>query len=113
MSKGLGNINTNFRGKAEAALEELRNGKDFVYVHIEAPDECGHRFEIENKVRSIELIDELVVGTLLKGLADYDDFSLMVLPTTQLRYQPGRMQQTRTIHHLQETQRKAVGRRRI
>jgi 2,3-bisphosphoglycerate-independent phosphoglycerate mutase len=75
-----GNINTNFRGKAEAALEELRNGKDFVYVHIEAPDECGHRFEIENKVRAIELIDELVVGTLLEGLSDYDDYSLMVLP---------------------------------
>ncbi|NLH97104.1 MAG: cofactor-independent phosphoglycerate mutase [Clostridiaceae bacterium] len=75
-----GNINTNFRGKAEAALDELRKGKDFVYIHIEAPDECGHRFEVENKVRSIELIDELVVGTLLEGLADFDDFSLMVLP---------------------------------
>jgi len=75
-----GNINTNFRGKAEAALKELNSGKDFVYIHIEAPDECGHRFEIENKVRSIELIDELVVGTLLEGLADYDDFSIMVLP---------------------------------
>ncbi len=75
-----GNINTNFRGKAEAALKELQNGKDFVYIHIEAPDECGHRFEIENKVRSIELIDELVVGVLLEGLAAYDDFSLMVLP---------------------------------
>ncbi|HPZ04983.1 MAG TPA: cofactor-independent phosphoglycerate mutase [Clostridiales bacterium] len=75
-----GNINTNFRGKAEAALKELQNGKDFVYIHIEAPDECGHRFEIENKVRSIELIDALVVGVLLEGLAAYDDFSLMVLP---------------------------------
>ncbi|HOJ81121.1 MAG TPA: 2,3-bisphosphoglycerate-independent phosphoglycerate mutase, partial [Clostridiales bacterium] len=75
-----GNINTNFRGKAEAALKELNSGNDFVYIHIEAPDECGHRFEIENKVRSIELIDELVVGTLLEGLADYDDFSIMVLP---------------------------------
>lgn len=75
-----GNINTNFRGKAEAALKELKNGKDFVYIHIEAPDECGHRFEIENKVKSIELIDELVVGTLLEGLADYDDFGIMVLP---------------------------------
>jgi len=75
-----GNINTNFRGKAEAALDELKKGKDFVYVHIEAPDECGHRFEIENKVRSIELIDKLVVGTLLEGLAAYDDYSILVLP---------------------------------
>ncbi len=75
-----GNIHTNFKGKAEAALKELRNGKDFVYVHIEAPDECGHRFEIENKVKSIEYIDKIVVGTLLEGLAEYDDYSVMVLP---------------------------------
>jgi 2,3-bisphosphoglycerate-independent phosphoglycerate mutase len=75
-----GNINTNFRGKAEAALRELANGKDFVYVHIEAPDECGHRFETENKVKSIEYIDKLIVGTLLEGLASYDDYSIMVLP---------------------------------
>jgi len=75
-----GNIHTNFKGKAEAALKELQNGKDFVYVHVEAPDECGHRFEIENKVLSIEYIDKLVVGTLLEGLEAYDDYSLMVLP---------------------------------
>jgi len=75
-----GNIHTNFKGKAEAALKELQNGKDFVYVHVEAPDECGHRFEIENKVLSIEYIDKLVVGTLLEGLAAYDDYSILVLP---------------------------------
>ncbi|HEX2947221.1 MAG TPA: cofactor-independent phosphoglycerate mutase [Clostridia bacterium] len=75
-----GNINTNFIGKAEAALKELRNGKDFVYVHIEAPDECGHRFEVENKVRSIELIDKDIVGVLLEGLNEYEDYSIMVLP---------------------------------
>lgn len=44
-----GNIHTNFKGKAEAALEELRNGKDFVYIHIEAPDECGHQGQLEEK----------------------------------------------------------------
>lgn len=75
-----GNIHTNFRGKAEAALNELENGRDFVYVHIEAPDECGHRYEIENKVRSIEYIDRLVVGTILEGLSKYDDYSVLVLP---------------------------------
>jgi 2,3-bisphosphoglycerate-independent phosphoglycerate mutase len=75
-----GNIHTNFKGKAEAALKELKRGKDFVYVHVEAPDECGHRFEIENKVKSIEYIDKLVVGTLLEGLAAYDDYSILVLP---------------------------------
>ncbi len=75
-----GNIHTNFRGKAEAALKELHDGKDFVYVHIEAPDECGHRFEIENKVKSIEYIDKLVVEPLLEGLEAFDDYSVLVLP---------------------------------
>mgnify|MGYP000964183188 FL=1 len=75
-----GNINTNFLGKAQAALDELEAGMDFVYVHIEAPDECGHRFEIENKIKSIELIDEKVVGTILKGLEKYDEYKVLVLP---------------------------------
>jgi len=75
-----GNIHTNFRGKADAALRELEKGKDFVYVHIEAPDECGHRFEIENKVKSIEFIDNLVVRPLMEGLSKYDDYSILVLP---------------------------------
>lgn len=44
-----GNFDTNYRGKAESALRELRSGKDFVYIHIEAPDECGHRNELEKR----------------------------------------------------------------
>ena len=75
-----GYIDTNFEGKAECALSELEGGKDFVYIHIEAPDECGHRNEPENKVRSIELIDERVLSILLKGLEKYDDYKLMILP---------------------------------
>jgi 2,3-bisphosphoglycerate-independent phosphoglycerate mutase len=75
-----GNIHTNFLGKAQAALNELESGQDFVYIHIEAPDECGHRNEIENKVRSIELIDEQVVGTILKGIEKIDDYSILILP---------------------------------
>ncbi|TYQ12942.1 UNVERIFIED_CONTAM: 2,3-bisphosphoglycerate-independent phosphoglycerate mutase [Acetivibrio alkalicellulosi] len=75
-----GNIHTNFKGKAMAALEQLDSGSDFVYVHIEAPDECGHRYEIENKVKSIELIDDQVLGVLLKGLEKYDDYKLLILP---------------------------------
>lgn len=75
-----GNIHTNFLGKAQAALNELESGQDFVYLHVEAPDECGHRNEVENKVRSIELIDEQIVGTLLKGMEKYDDYRIMVLP---------------------------------
>ncbi|MCX7772595.1 MAG: cofactor-independent phosphoglycerate mutase [Clostridia bacterium] len=75
-----GNIHTNFKGKAEAALKELREGRDFVYVHIEAPDECGHQGQLEDKVRAIELIDSEVVAPLLQGLKEIDDYRLMILP---------------------------------
>lgn len=76
-----GNIHTNFVGKAQAALDELKNGKDFVYIHIEAPDECGHRQEMENKVRSIELIDEKVVKVVKEGLDSLgEDYKIMILP---------------------------------
>lgn len=75
-----GNIHTNFSGKAQAALEEIRKGADFVYVHIEAPDECGHRYEIENKVKSIEMIDRLVIAPILEGLEGKYDFRMLVLP---------------------------------
>jgi 2,3-bisphosphoglycerate-independent phosphoglycerate mutase len=75
-----GYIDTNFAGKAAAALEEFEKGQDFVYIHIEAPDECGHRHEISNKVKSIELIDSLVLGPVLKGLEKYGDYKIMILP---------------------------------
>jgi 2,3-bisphosphoglycerate-independent phosphoglycerate mutase len=75
-----GTITTNFAGKARAALRELEGGQDFVYIHIEAPDECGHHNQILDKVRSIELIDELVVGTLVDGLEGRGDYRLLVLP---------------------------------
>ena len=75
-----GYIDTNFSGKAECALQMLKDGKDFVYIHIEAPDECGHRDEPENKVKSIELIDELVLKRVLEGLEEYDDYKIMILP---------------------------------
>ncbi len=75
-----GYIDTNFSGKAKYALKELKDGKDFVYIHIEAPDECGHRDEPENKVKAIELIDELVLKPVLEGLEEYDDYKIMILP---------------------------------
>jgi len=75
-----GNIDTNFYGKAQAALKELESGQDFVYLHIEAPDECGHRHEIENKVKSIELIDDRIVGPIIEGLEKYDDYRILILP---------------------------------
>ena len=75
-----GNINTDFRGKARAALKELEEGKDFVYIHVEAPDEAGHRGELETKIKAIEEIDEKVIGELLSGLAKFGEYRLMVLP---------------------------------
>lgn len=76
-----GNIDTNFKGKGEAALKTLLDGQDLVYIHVEAPDECGHHGDLEGKVRAIELIDELVVGPLLEGLqAAGEEFSILVMP---------------------------------
>ncbi len=75
-----GYIDTNFEGKARAALAELESGCDLVYIHIEAPDECGHRDEPENKVRAIELIDEQVLSVLVPGLEKYGDYKIMILP---------------------------------
>ncbi|HCS73718.1 MAG TPA: cofactor-independent phosphoglycerate mutase [Clostridiales bacterium] len=75
-----GTLDTNYAGKLEAALQALKDGKDFVYLHVEAPDECGHRGEVDNKVRAIELIDEKVISPLLEGLEQYYDYKLMVLP---------------------------------
>ena len=74
-----GYIDTNFEGKAKAAIDCLERN-DLVYVHFEAPDECGHRNEPENKVRAIELIDERVLPIIFDGLKKYDDYKIMILP---------------------------------
>ena len=76
-----GTVHTNFDGKAEAAINALRNGSDFLYIHMEAADEAGHRQEIENKVKSIELIDKKVVGPIVKALEeDNQDFAMLIMP---------------------------------
>lgn len=74
-----GTVDTNFEGKAQAAIKALRDGDEFVYVHMEAPDECGHRGEVDKKVKSIELIDSKVVGPLVEALKG-EDFAMMILP---------------------------------
>lgn len=74
-----GYIDTNFAGKAEAAINTLKNGNDFVYIHVEAPDECGHRFEIKNKVKSIELIDELILAPILEAFKN-EDIRILICP---------------------------------
>lgn len=53
-----GTIETNFDGKACAAINAFKNGTDFVYIHMEAPDECGHHGDLEGKIESLELIDK-------------------------------------------------------
>lgn len=76
-----GNIDTNFEGKGKAALQTLLDGQDLVYIHVEAPDECGHHGDLEGKIRSIELIDEKIVGPLLNGLtAAGEDYTILVMP---------------------------------
>ena len=76
-----GNIHTNFKGKAEAALAALAAGQDFIYLHVEAPDEAGHRGEIDNKIKAIEKIDGEILGPLLARLSQLSvDFKIMVLP---------------------------------
>ena len=76
-----GNVHTNYEGKAEAAINAFRDGYDYVYVHVEAPDECGHRAEIENKVLSIELIDEKILRPVYEYLESTEEpFRIMVLP---------------------------------
>ncbi len=76
-----GNVHTNFDGKAKAAVKALRDGCDFVYVHVEAPDECGHRAELENKILSIELIDEKIIGYIEDEMKkDGEDYRFLILP---------------------------------
>ena len=70
---------TNYAAKAEAALRFLREGRDFVFIHIEAPDECGHHGDAEAKREAIAQIDEKVVGFLCRELAG-EPFRMLVLP---------------------------------
>lgn len=74
-----GYIDTDFEGKAKAALDLLERN-DLVYVHFEAPDECGHRNEPENKVKAIEMIDSRVLPILEEGLEQYEDYKILLLP---------------------------------
>ena len=76
-----GNVDSNFTGKADAAIEAFKSGDDLVFLHMEAPDECGHRAELDKKVLSIELIDREVV----KPVFDYlnscrEPFAVLALP---------------------------------
>ncbi len=75
-----GSIVTNFAGKARAALDELKNGQDFVYLHIESPDEAGHQGDLEAKVWAIEQIDKEVLGLILSEMDSFDDLRVLLMP---------------------------------
>ena len=74
-----GYLDTNYRGKAEYALREISR-KDFVYVHLEAPDEASHNGNLKDKIQAIEDFDQKIVGPILQGLEGIGDFRVLALP---------------------------------
>ncbi|GAB4483540.1 MAG: cofactor-independent phosphoglycerate mutase [Thermodesulfovibrionales bacterium] len=74
-----GYLDTNYLGKAEAALEALGR-VDFVYLHVESPDEAGHSGNCRDKIRAIEDFDRIVVGTVIEGMKRFSEYRIMVLP---------------------------------
>jgi len=74
-----GYYDTDYLGKAKAALKALMD-KDFVFLHVEAPDEAGHNGDLREKITAIERFDQLVVGTILHALKRKKNFRILVLP---------------------------------
>jgi 2,3-bisphosphoglycerate-independent phosphoglycerate mutase len=72
-------IDTNYVGKAEHALFALKT-KDIVYLHVEAPDEAGHTGDVKNKIKAIEDFDELIVGNIMHGMQQFDEYRILALP---------------------------------
>lgn len=80
-----GTLDTNFAGKGEAAIKGFSSGLDYIYLHVEAPDECGHHGDPDGKILSIEKIDENIAGPVWRYLEDNrlntgEDYKIMVLP---------------------------------
>lgn len=77
-----GGLHTNYEGKAQAAVDVLTDkGYDFVYVHLEAPDEMGHQGSVERKVQAIENLDARIIRPIVEGLrANGEDFRMVILP---------------------------------
>ena len=77
-----GSIDTNFEGKAQAAIDALlKDGCDFVYVHVEAPDEMGHQGLLKEKIQSIEYLDRRLIAPVKKAMEEAnEDFRMLVLP---------------------------------
>ena len=76
-----GGLNTNYEGKTQAALDALKNGYDFAYIHVEAPDEMGHQGSVEKKVKSIENLDSRVIRVVVEEMNKAgQDFRMLVMP---------------------------------
>lgn len=77
-----GTLETNWEGKAQAAVEALlEDNYDFVYIHMEAPDEMGHQGSLERKIKAIEYLDSRVLDTILKKMdASGEDYRVLVMP---------------------------------
>jgi 2,3-bisphosphoglycerate-independent phosphoglycerate mutase len=76
-----GTLLTNFAGKAEGAIAEFESGKDFVYIHVEAPDECSHQGDMEGKIESLRKTDELVFKPVFEYLEGTGEpFRTLVVP---------------------------------
>lgn len=74
-----GYIDTNYKGKADALLNSIDNS-NFIFLHVESPDESGHEGSIGNKIKSIEDFDSQVVGPVLEGLKKYSDCTILLMP---------------------------------
>lgn len=74
-----GYIDTNYEGKAAAALEALER-VDYVYLHVEAPDEAGHGGNLEHKLQAIEDFDARIVGPVLEGIKKFGDYRILSTP---------------------------------
>lgn len=73
-------LDTNYEGKTEYALNALKDA-DFVYIHVEAPDEAGHSGNYKDKIRAIEDFDALVVGPVMRGLKEnFKDYRVLLMP---------------------------------
>ena len=77
-----GSLDTNYEGKAQAALDALlKDGKDFAYIHVEGPDEMGHQGNLEHKVLSIEYLDRRLIGPVMEAMdASGEDYKMLIMP---------------------------------
>ena len=77
-----GTLETNYEGKAQAAVDALtKDGYDFAYIHVEAPDEMGHQGSVERKIKSIEYLDQRVIRIVKEGMdASGEEYRMLVLP---------------------------------